>query len=49
MLYINFLEQYNLKPWEVDALDADFVDVLLSKMSAQSQLAERDRRVNHAK
>lgn len=44
MVYINLLERYQLKPWDVDAMDPDFVDVLLAKLTAENRLAERDRK-----
>ncbi len=44
MVYVNLLERYQLKPWEVDAMDPDFVDVLLAKMTAENRLAERERK-----
>ncbi len=44
MVYVNLLERYQLKPWEVDAMDAEFVDVLLAKMTAENRLAERERK-----
>ncbi len=50
MVYVNFLEQYNMKPWEVDALDADLMEVLLAKLTAASKLKERNkRRQKHGK
>lgn len=37
MVYVNLLERYQLKPWDVDQLDPDFVDVLLAKLVAEAQ------------
>ncbi len=46
MVYVKLLERYLLKPWEVDAMDPDFVDVLLAKIIAENRLAERERKIN---
>ncbi len=36
------LERYHLTPDQVDELDADFVDVLIAKLRAENDLAERE-------